>query len=65
MRSMAVAKFTITIPPPPALSVAQTAAKYGLSKAAAEEIARFVTRRQPVRRIRSRARKKISARKAH
>jgi hypothetical protein len=61
---MAATKFRIVTPPPPALTVAQTAAKYGLSKAAAEDVARYVAGREPVRRVRSRARKKIAARKA-
>jgi hypothetical protein len=67
-----VIRFKITSPPPRRLTVAQTAAKYGLSKAAAEQVARYINYHEPIRSktasgtyvVRLRSKKKAVARKA-
>jgi hypothetical protein len=67
---MASPKFKITTPPPRRLTVAQTAAKYGLSKTAAAEVARFINYHETIGKpasgtyvVRSRAKKRAVARK--
>ena len=69
---MAMTRFKIATPPPRRLTVTQTAAKYGLSKAVAKEVARYINYHEPIRPrtasetfvVRSRAKKRAVARKA-
>jgi hypothetical protein len=67
---MATTRFKIASPPPRRLTVAETAAKYKLSKAAAQQVARYLNYRVPLQSTSeagvasSRAKKRGVARKA-